>query len=118
VSFALPTRWPRLTVTHEHFFHKIGELFGAKDLKLDDEAFNKKFRVHASDEDFAVLFLTPDVQAVMMGWQRVESLFVKDERLCLVYAAHLGAEDWGKAIEAAKAFRELLPTELDEWTAG
>jgi hypothetical protein len=117
VSFTLPTRWPTLAVMHEHFFHKIGEMFGAKDLKLDDERFNKKFRVQGDDEDFAVLLLSPEVQAVMMVWDRAQSLHVKDERLCLVFAAHFGGEDWEKAIEAARHFRDLLPRELDEWTA-
>jgi hypothetical protein len=41
---------------------------------------------------------------------------VKEDRLCLAYSSHLDGEGWAKALEAAAAFRRLIPEELDAWT--
>ena len=101
----------------ENFFHKIGELFGSKDLKVDDEGFNKRFRVTGASEDFALLFLTPEIQAQMLGWDRHITLAVGSGRLCVVRGTHPNAEQWQALIDAAVALRLALPAELDAWVA-
>lgn len=55
--------WPLLSLAAESFFDRIGEKLGAKpDLKLEDERFNKRWRVRCSDDGFALAVLSPEVQ--------------------------------------------------------
>lgn len=118
VSIAVPAGWPRLDVYAEHLLHKIGEMFGSHDFRVEDEAFNKRWRVTGESEDFAVLVLTPEVQAMLMGWDRSTSIAVRAGRLCVYRSGHLNAEGWTALIGRAAALRRVLPGELDAWSGG
>lgn len=115
VSMAVPAAWPKLDVYAEHLFHKIGDLFGAKDIQLDDAAFNAKYRVKSDSEDFAVLFLSPEAQREMMGWERGTTLTVKDGRMLVYRPKHLSADGWKGLLAAAIALRKAVPAELEAW---
>ena len=52
-SLRLPTYLPRLQVTTENFFTRIENAFGATDIELESEDFNRAFRVHCDDAKFA-----------------------------------------------------------------
>lgn len=117
VSFPVPTSWPQLDASPEHFFHKIGELFGSKDIKVDDDAFNKRYRVTGGSEDFALLFLAPEIQALMLAWDKHLTLAVGNGRLCVVRNTHPTAEQWLALLDAAVALRLAVPPELDAWVS-
>jgi hypothetical protein len=117
VSFPVPPTWPKIDAYPENFFHKIGELFGSKDIKVDDDAFNKRFRVTGPSEDFALLLLTPEIQAQMLAWDKQFTLAVGSGRLCIVRGSHPTAEQWQTLIDTALALRLALPPELDGWVS-
>lgn len=61
-------RWPVLTLTGETLMNRLAERLGGKsDVKLEDEAFNRRWRVNCHDEGFALAMLTPEVQGVLGG---------------------------------------------------
>lgn len=72
ISVPVPASWASTTVARESLWNKIERLWGSKDLQLDNEVFNKSFRVTTDDENFALVFLTPAVQewllATPAGW--------------------------------------------------
>lgn len=115
VSIEVPTKWPVLEVYPENFFHKIGELFGSKDIQLEDGAFNKRFRVKCSSEDFALMFLTPEAQMLMMGWDKIVRLTVGHGRIVLHRKQMLDAAGWEKIVADAAALRASVPEELESW---
>ncbi len=117
ISIALPTAWPTLSVTAEHFLHRIGEMFGMRDIRLDDEAFNKRFRVKCEDENFALLLLNPEVQALMMTWDKRACLAVRGDRLCVYTSRHLEEAEWRAFLDGALALRAAIAPELDNWGA-
>jgi hypothetical protein len=58
--------WPLLTLAGENLFDRIGEKLGMRaDLKLEDDHFNKRWRIRCDDEGFALAMLTPEVQSVI-----------------------------------------------------
>ncbi len=61
-----PPAWPSLSIEPAGLLGKIAELFGSRDIKVEDEAFNKRFRVKGDSEDFALLVLPPQVQRWFM----------------------------------------------------
>lgn len=67
VAVETSRRWPLLSLTREHALHFIADAMGFKDIRLEDESFNKAWRVRCEDESFAILALTPDVQAWLMS---------------------------------------------------
>ena len=49
VALALPAYLPTVEVTRDGFGAKLDKLFGGQDIQFESEAFNKEFRVKASD---------------------------------------------------------------------
>lgn len=55
--------WPLLTLKSENMLNRLGDTLGlSRDLKLEDEAFNQRWRVLCGDEGFALAVLGPEVQ--------------------------------------------------------
>lgn len=114
-AIAASERWPALSLAEENLLHKIAEMFGSKDLKLEDEAFNKRWRVSADDTEFATLVLSPEVQA----W----SMALPARTIIRVGRGGMGlATNWGVKLENAQRLvssvselASLLPPELDAW---
>lgn len=117
VSIALPTDWPQLQAYAENFFHRIGEMLGSKDFKLENEEFDRRFRIHTTDENFALVLLSPAVQNVMMTWDRGATLAIEGRRLCLVWTKYFNDEQWLSLLKLAAEFRKAIPPELDAWGA-
>jgi hypothetical protein len=58
--------WPLLTLSNESVLDRLGEkLSGKPDLKLEDDRFNKRWRIRCEDDGFALAILTPEVQAAI-----------------------------------------------------
>lgn len=65
--------WPLLSLTGESIFHRIGEKFGGiRDVQLEDERFNRRWRIKCNDEDFALAMLNPEVQQLLADADRRE----------------------------------------------
>lgn len=58
----VPSDWPPLVVSSEHQGYLIDTTGRRNALKLDNVPFNKRWRVWAHDENFALVFLSRDVQ--------------------------------------------------------
>jgi hypothetical protein len=74
VSLALPTDLPRLQVTPESLFSRVGHAFGMSDIDMESEDFNRAFRVSCPDPKFACDVLTPRTMQLLLsrshfGWR-------------------------------------------------
>lgn len=65
VAVACPMNWARVSLTPESLFTRLGKHLGLKDLDLENAAFNRRWRVQAEDENFALAVLGPGVQEVL-----------------------------------------------------
>jgi hypothetical protein len=63
----LPTWLPTLQVTPENMLTRLGNAIGFDDIELESEAFNRAFRVHASDRKFASDVLTPRTMQMLLS---------------------------------------------------
>lgn len=75
VAIGAPDDWTPFSLTAESVFHRWGEKLGLpKDLKLENQGFNKRWRVRAgaeyrrgeASEDTALIILTPEVQEFLI----------------------------------------------------
>jgi hypothetical protein len=112
VSLPCSADWPVLALDHEHLFHKIADLFGKKDLQLDDPAFNARWRVRADDENFAIVFLSPEVQARLMALPRGTRLRVGQGAVCLAYARRIQPREVEHLLRQVVDLWHALPPEL------
>ena len=110
---------PELTVKEHGIFKKIGELLGVKDIALDNEAFNARYRVWCEDETFAVLLLTPEVQAMLAGCAKPAPVVTaRGSAVCLHVPKHLTPEKALALGEMAEELLELIPAEIAEYRVG
>ncbi len=83
VACPCPTHWPMVELRGEHVFDRLAHALGSSELKLESEAFNRRWLISAQDEDHAIMLLTPEVQellkdspggeswAIGRGWARL-----------------------------------------------
>ncbi len=117
--------WPPLTLSGEHVFHRLGEWLagagvlseslGLRDIKVESEEFNKRWRVKSVSEDFAILFLSPKVQAWGMSLPRHAELHVADGALCVSAALAGNAKSLPPLLDAAESLLAILPPELEHY---
>jgi hypothetical protein len=65
-ALQLSAHLPRLQVTPENVFTRLGNVFGLDDIELESEDFNRRFRVHCNDRKFACDVLTPRTMEALL----------------------------------------------------
>lgn len=113
-----PEHWPAVELAPENFFHRIGELFGSKDFKLEDPAFNKKWRVKVDHEDFALLALTPEVQQWAMDLPAGMQIRIGRGAITLCRTRSVRGDDAADLVRRCVALALLIPEELGAWETG
>jgi len=116
-AVAAPEQWPAVSLVDENLLHKIADLFGSKDLRLEDDTFNKRWRISADHEEFALLVLSPQVQAWSLALERRAMIRVGRGGICI-------ATNWVATLEGVQRLSAkvcelaaLLPPELEAWGA-
>jgi hypothetical protein len=109
-----PQAWPFVELSPESVFHRIGELFGSKDFKVEDEAFNRKWRVKVTDEEFALLVLTPEVQAWCMTLPKYAQVRVGGGAVTVALGKYI-SKDATMLINRCVELSRMLPQELHAW---
>lgn len=113
-AVAAPMHWPTVELAEEHIFHKIGEFFGSKDFKVEDEAFNKRWRIKTESEDFALLVLSPQVQAWTMSLPKGMQIRVGGGAVTIAVSRYLRSES-AMMITRCVELSRMLPPELRGW---
>ncbi len=108
-------RWPALSLVEENLLHKLAEMFGSKDLKLEDEAFNKRWRITADHAEFATLVLSPEVQSWSMALPPRTMIRIGRGGLCLATNWVVKLEDAQRLVSGVCDLAALIPPELDAW---
>lgn len=69
VATVCPQDWWRFSLKPENFFQRLGDSWGlTKDVNLENETFNKRWRLRCENDDStALVVLTPEVQAVLQN---------------------------------------------------
>lgn len=66
VSIGLPCSVPTLQVTREGLLQKLGRAVGIHDIELENEDFNRRFKVASKDKKFAYDVLHPRMMQMLM----------------------------------------------------
>ncbi|MBL4590620.1 MAG: hypothetical protein JKY96_01535 [Phycisphaerales bacterium] len=121
VYYAMPApdEWPKVQVRARRgilarYNYKRGRRRG---LMLDDENFNQAFKVTTSNEDFAIMLLSPAVQEYMLR-KRTVDWSVGEGTIKLWYRGSLKKSRIKRAVERLVGFHELIAEELFDYTKG
>ncbi|AUS79362.1 hypothetical protein C1701_14440 [Actinoalloteichus sp. AHMU CJ021] len=76
--------WPSLQIGREHFGHRLLNLFGGHDLRLESEDFNRTFRINTVDDKFAYDVLHPRTMEWMLADARAVRFPLRFENVDLV----------------------------------
>jgi hypothetical protein len=104
----LPFSCPRLSVAPEDALDAIAGRLVGDELDLELDAFNRRFRVHADDERFAVAFLDQRMMEATLRLPDRVSLTVNEDRLLLT-APLLPAAEVLLLLEATRLLGERVP---------
>ena len=120
VALPCPAGWPDLDLAAEHLGHKLMAALGTRDMQLEDPVFNAKLHIRTGDEGFALLLLTPEVQAFLLedspgGGPKKDRWILGHGSLCLLRKGHAKPETIGPMVRRAITLRALAPRELDAY---
>jgi hypothetical protein len=115
VALSVPETWPGVHLAEENIFTRIGSAIVGEDLQLEDEAFNKRWRIRTDDEAFTMLLLAPDLQQSLRQAPRGQQWIIASGRLILMEKGEVRPEDVPRMTELLLEFQRLIPPELDSW---
>jgi len=79
-------RVPRFSLNTQHFFHKIGKVFGLKDIDFKDyPVFSKKYLLKSQDEDMIRMLFVPEVLDFFQRQQKMIHMIAQDTMLVFYY---------------------------------
>lgn len=110
-----PATWPELRVVPEGIFRKLAELMGQKDVQLENQAFNERWRVKTTDEDFAVVLLSPEMQGWLAEWPREYRVMIGGGAIAIVSSGQLTPTRLPVMIRLVNEVADLIPPELELW---
>lgn len=114
-AVACPTTWPTLSIEPGGLLGKLAELFGAKDIKVENEAFNKRWRVKCPHEDFALLVLTPEIQQWFMSLPEGVGVRIGSGAAAVFKRRVLKPEELAGFAQLAPRLAAMIPPEIAQY---
>ncbi len=115
VATPVPANWPYLQLGEENIFTRIGSALGGEDIQVEDEAFNKRWRIRTEDEAFAIVLLVPELQHLLRDAPRGQQWFISNGRLVLLERGEFKPEATQRLLDLLVEFRRGIPEELESW---
>lgn len=110
-----PPHWPEVRLAPEGVLHRLGEKLGFRDIKIEDDAFNARWRVTSADPDFAQLLLGPEVQRFLLDAPKIEQWGVFSGKLVCLHSGKVEPDKLAALAPRAAELFELIPRELANW---
>lgn len=107
--------WPLLMLEREGIWARVAERLGAKpDLKLENDEFNKRWRVRCDDESFAIAVLSPEMQELLAAVERPQlwlAIGGPSGIVCVGTRAALKPATLGALLERVERLVQAIPAE-------
>ncbi|MCK4872962.1 MAG: hypothetical protein KAS72_09575 [Phycisphaerales bacterium] len=113
----MPAHWPIVRLSAENVFTKLGAAFGLRDVQVEDEKFNQRWRIKTDDAEFAQLLLGQSVQAILRDAQPGQSWMVTAGRLIVIERGRFEAAHLPRMTEMLVRVADAIPPELAAWEA-
>lgn len=109
-------QWPLVKIRRRQLLCRILRALGRRArIELENEQFNKQFRVECRDEAFAITLLTPDAQTLLLEKPSIKWI-IGAGRIAMVYSGKLRADRMRYSLDRMRRFALAIPEELWDWT--
>lgn len=112
-----PGGWPVLSIQVGGLLGKLADIFGARDVKVEDPAFNKRFRIKGDSDDFSLLVLTPQVQQWFMALPQGYGVRIGAGAMSVFQRRAMKPEELAALGELPLALATLIPPEVASFGA-
>ncbi len=116
-AIACPSQWPVVSLKGQNVVTGWWANLHGRDMKLENEAFNKQWIVRAENEDFALLVLSPQVQDFLCNAPSGETWQIGHGWICWYRQKRLKIDNADVPIDRLMGLVRLLPPELQHWQA-
>ena len=107
--------WPKVQIRARRGLAKLWYKFGNRTgIMLDDEAFNAAYKVTSRDEEFAIMLLSPELQAFIMDKPTVD-WSAGNGAIKLWYKGKLKKKRIEKALVRLGTFKSHINNDLFGW---
>jgi len=107
--------WPKLDVHPRNLLGRLLMTLGwRRGLMLENESFNRTFKLKTANEDFAVTLLGPDMQSFLLSKPNVKWR-LGSGHACLVYSGKMKPDRLHASIQRMRTFWSHIPDELMAW---
>jgi hypothetical protein len=115
VVVAAAPRWPAVSIRPRNGLGRLLLCLGfERGLMLEDDRFNRVFRVSAENEDFALTLLSPAMQRFMLEKPTI-NWRVNPGAVAIVYLGRLRFDRIAWSLERMRRFWSLVEPELSAW---
>lgn len=104
----LPEWLPTLRIDSENALTKLASMAGFRDIEVESDDFNRRFRVQAQDRTHAFDVLHPRMIEFLLQ-QPHDNWETCGGWLAVVRRGHWSPEDYGTTMVAVRRFQELVP---------
>ncbi|MFQ3669632.1 MAG: hypothetical protein SNJ61_12205 [Fimbriimonadaceae bacterium] len=108
VAVVLPMHLPNLVLVRESFIGKLSEVLGARELKLEFDDFNRRYRVLTPEPEAAYGILHPEMVEHLMSIP-VRTWQLKGRTLLVYEPRYLAPEEYDALIGEVEAFAGRIP---------
>lgn len=109
-TLLLPAVFPGVTLAPEGIFRSLLAVFGARDIQLESEEFNKAWKVQGDDLKFVHDVLHPrQMERLMMPDARGRVLYLTGNELVTWIPGHNGPEEIDRYLPFARDFADGIP---------
>lgn len=114
--YKLPApQWPLVQIRVRRGMGKLWYKFGKRTgIVLDDDSFNASYKVTCRDEEFAIMLLSPELQAFIMDKPTVD-WSAGNGAIKLWYRGKLRKKRIDQALNRLDSFKSLITPELFGW---
>jgi hypothetical protein len=100
--------WPRLQLSDENLFTRVGDAIGMRDLQLESDEFNRRWNVQASDDRAAYAIRDARMMRFLLDVERGHRFEIVGGDL-LVMCRQLEPTRWLTLQHMLRAFRDRIP---------
>ena len=104
----IPAACPSLQLGHENFFTRLGDHLGLRDVELEYDEFNRRFRVKCNDQKFAFSLLDGKMMQWLIGADGFDSVEI-DGPWVLIAAQRLPPARWLELGSWLDQFHNQIP---------
>jgi hypothetical protein len=108
VAMTIAADCPSLRIGPEGVFSRIGSALGFRDVELEYDDFNRRYRVHCDDQQFAFSLLDGHMMEWLLKVEGIEDLEIVGP-FVLIAVPKLASEQWPALVEVAEQFHARVP---------